>query len=337
MSQEAAQAPVVETPAPAVEAPSIDPSTMSDAQIIDMAAGLVSDTPDLSDAPAATAPQAEAEAPAVSETGEVTTEAAATSDEVLEKNWNAVVAKEQKLWEEQRALKEQSSQFSQLQGEVEKLRSELQARDRIDLEQFQSNPEAYLRRKFGIGFEQLADSYIKGEKPSVASKDEPKREDATARELAELKQMIISERQQAEYNKYQGRVESLLDSDAYRLLRARPGALRYAMTRAEHAAANGELLDPSDLLSRLQSEWREELSQLKSHEAVASVLGTSAPNPSNNSGQGEAPRSQGQAIPQVPKTLSNSMATTATKIEPQDWMNLSEEEQIKRVAELVAD
>lgn len=265
-------------------------------------------------------------------------ESEASAEEVpepLKKSWEAIRKHEQairagreELKKEREAIETERAQFQQLNESVHRMQQDLE-----------SDPMGFIQKHAGLTFEDLARRVINSGRPSTEETvrrngDKQKSElDKLRDEVIELKRAAESRSQAQALEEYRSRVDTALSG--HELLSVLPDARERAMDLAtQHAAEFGEVLTPDDLAARLDSQFREQLSKLKTHAAVRKVLGLSAEGdgPSNNT------QNKVQAPDRAPSTLTNGLASAPPKPASSDeWLGLSEDQLIAEAAKLVQD
>lgn len=279
-----------------------------------------------------------ADAPAENKDGEET---------VSDKSWKSLIEREKKHRQEVEAFRkereETGSEFDGLRNENKSLRESIGGLR----EDITKDPMGFLQKYGGIkDFEELAQRVLN---KNAASPGEIARKTAelaetkfkTAEErMASLEAKLQQQEQERYIREYESSIREAISGDKYDLLRHYPGGAEAAvLVRAQQiAASDGVVLQPSEIADRLQEEFREELAQLASYDAVRAAMGLEAgkapPSTPGQNGKAEPNKTPGHR----PKTMSNSLASMPSKSIPvSDWAMLSEEEQINEAAKLVSD
>ncbi len=292
-------------------------------------------------APAEAAPAPEAKEPAPVETkaeGDKKTEAPA-ADPALEKSWSKLEKKEQQLWQRELQLKQTGEENKLLKEKLDKLTGSVESFDKTA----RSNPIRFMQERFGVTPRQLADALLAG--GDIQPQQQPAQQQSNAEleaikaQLEEMRRESTTARQEAYIAQYRGGVTQALGSEQFDLLRALPGGgADFVMTVASNLAANGEAVTPAEAAERALGIYREQLSTLKSNAAVRAFFtqADSGPTDSKQS-SGESKKPQGRGA--TPRTLSNSLTarTPPQRIPDEEFLKMTEDEQIAAAARLIED
>ena len=304
---------------------------MSDQQqIVDLVAQMESapaEAPTPTPTPDVAASEGATQAPETTESPAAEIEAAAAADPVLERSWQATIAKEKKLLQLQQDLKSQKDALGAAPAAVA---------PGIDMEKLRSDPLGTLKQH-GVHFEDLAKRVLNDGR--VSPEETMRRQTGKANDRIEHLEKTIAEmqKQSTEHQharmvtEYQAGVTQALADPEFELLRAYPDSEALVFNLAStHANQNGEVLTPVDAARRIQGEIREQLTTLSTNDAVRKLLGLQEAPTSSQVSQTQSTAGQ------TPTTLTNALAATpASEVPSLD--GLSEYQQLIEAAKLIPD
>jgi hypothetical protein len=254
------------------------------------------------------------------------------------KGWAAVRKREQRLAEQQKAFKSTQAQIQQQTQQITQRLQQIEEREA----QLEKDPVAFLEKR-GMTFDDLARRHLANGK---ASPQEEARRGAEAQkteaqelrtQLAEVKDMLQRQEQTRVLNDYRADIGRTLATEDFELLRAYPDAASEVEAFAEkYAQTHGVVLSPQDAASKLQVEWRKQLSALSTHEVVKRhLLGSGNGAHQQASGRSQVPQGSSGNAQSGPRTLTNNLAATpAADVPNRD--DLSEEEELQAALRLVS-
>lgn len=253
-------------------------------------------------------------------------------------SWKAVIRKEKAMMDAATDLKRREAALNQAEtSHSEQYKRQVETFDA----EMRSDPLGTLSRRYGMTLNDLAERALNDNKPGAAEANRQTQETAVGdtagikTEVSELRGLVQEMRAQGLVDQYRAGVEALLTGEKYELLRGRSDT-DAIMERAGQFARSGNGMDAGELLDRLQSEYREDLTSMVSHGAAIKALkdlGYTVTAPSNGSG-GTSEALQGQKPTQ---TITNGLNETPPPRPPRDPLTMSEEETIADAVAAMTD
>lgn len=228
------------------------------------------------------------------------------------RGWAAVKEQEKLVRLDRQQLAREKQEFAAAKSAFEKAQAAAPRGSQVSVEDFKADPFGTLER-MGVPFAHLADRAIRGDvaaKPRQGQEGQKSVEPAgpeseLTKKIEQLQARLDEQEAQRTMAEYTGKVETALAGDQFKLIRAYPGVVDEAVALAvQYAQEYGEVLTPAKALDMLQTEFKEQLSSLRSHEAVREIFGAAAPTQ-----PASTPPAVPNAQPAQPKTLTQSLVS----------------------------